>query len=160
MNLNLGCSDSLKAGYVNVDVCPPADFLADLTQPWPWADESIEMIRACDIIEHLPDKFHTMNEAFRVLKSGGRMEIVVPTTGGDGAFQDPQHCSYWNVSSFQYYVDDPKWPAESLHRIRFGKAYGVKARFHVKGASITNYDATVFGIRVHVPKLAIVLEKP
>ena len=160
MNLNLGCSDAHRAGYVNVDICPPADQIADLTARWPWADGTVDAIRAFDIIEHLPDRVHTMNEAWRVLKSGGRFEICVPTSDGHGADQDPQHCSRWNIGSFQYYVDDPRWPAESLHRQRFGKAYGVRAAFRVIRAEVQNYDAVVFGIPSHVPKLTIVLQKP
>ena len=125
MNLNLGCSDRHLPGYVNVDIVPPADELADLRQRWPWPDSSIAEIKAFDIIEHLPDKIHTMNELWRVLAPGGTVEIEVPTTEGRGADQDPQHCSYWNRNSFFYYT------AGNPHRERFGTAYGVQARFRV-----------------------------
>ena len=125
MKLNLGCSDALLEGYVNVDVCPPADMVADLTQRWPWADASVQHIRAWDIIEHLPKPIHTMNEAWRVLAPGGTLEIVVPTTDGRGAWQDPQHVSFWNRNSFFYYT------AGDPHRERFGRAYGIDARFEV-----------------------------
>ena len=66
--LNLGCCDNHKSGFINVDICPPADVVCDLREVWPWGESSIEMIRAHDIIEHLPDKVHTMNEIWRVLK--------------------------------------------------------------------------------------------
>lgn len=154
MNLNLGCSDAHKPGYINVDICPPADQIVDLTQPWPWPDGSVELIRAHDIIEHLPDKIRTMNEAYRVLKSGGRIEICVPTTNGAGAWQDPQHISYWNLSSFQYYV------AGDPHRERFHKANGVTAAFVVQSFEESDYPGGVFGKIVNVPKLTIVLAKP
>lgn len=125
MRLNLGSSDRHFPGYVNVDIAPPADVIADLTKRWPWEDNSIHEIRAWDIIEHLPDKIQTMNEAWRVLQNGGKFHVVVPTTDGRGAYQDPQHCSYWNRNSFFYYT------AGDAHRERFGDAYGVKARFKV-----------------------------
>jgi SAM-dependent methyltransferase len=126
MKLNLGSSDEILEGFLNVDVCPPADFIADLTQAWPWEDGSIEHIRAWDIIEHLPDSIHTMNEMWRVLRPGGTAEIVVPTTDGRGAWQDPQHVSFWNRNSFFYYTDGNR------HRERFGEAYGIRARFSVE----------------------------
>lgn len=154
MNLNLGCSDAHKAGYVNVDISPPADQIVDLTKPWPWESDSIELIRADDIIEHLPDKILTMNEAHRVLKSGGRLEIFVPTTDGPGAWQDPQHVSFWNLSSFQYYVQG------DAHRERFHRANGITAAFRVVSFEEQNYMGSVFGKMVNVPKLRIVLEKP
>lgn len=125
MKLNLGCSDRHVPGFLNVDIAPPADVVADLSRPWPWADGSIAEIKAHDIIEHLPDKIQTMNEAWRVLAPGGTFDVVVPTTDGRGAFQDPQHCSYWNRNSFFYYEH------KNPHRERFGDAYGVKARFRI-----------------------------
>jgi SAM-dependent methyltransferase len=127
MKLNLGCSDSLVAGFTNVDVAPPYDQCADLRQPWPWRTSSVDNIRAHDIIEHLPDKIHTMNEAHRVLVPGGVLDIVVPTTDGPGAWQDPQHVSYWNRHSFWYFTaGDGNWR-------RFHEAYGITACFRVLG---------------------------
>ena len=127
MKLNLGCSDRHLPGYVNVDRVQPAAVIADLSERWPWEDSSIDEIVAHDIIEHLPNKIFTMNEAWRVLKRGGLMHVIVPTTDGRGAWQDPTHTSFWNRNSFFYYTHgDP-------HRERFGKAYGVEARFLVTG---------------------------
>ncbi len=125
MKLNLGSSDGHVPGFVNVDIVPPADQIADLTEHWPWATGTVEYIRAHDIIEHLPDKIHTMNEAYRVLQVDGVFDIAVPTTDGRGAFQDPQHISFWNRNSFFYYT------AGIPERERFGDAYGVVARFEV-----------------------------
>jgi len=125
VNLNLGCCDRHLGGFVNVDIVPPADKIADLRVTWPWPDSSVDSIRADDIVEHLPDKIHTMNEAWRVLKPGGRIMITVPTTDGRGAWQDPQHCSYWNRNSFFYYEHG------NPHLTRFAKGNGVKAAFRV-----------------------------
>jgi len=92
MMLNLGCCDAPLTGYVNVDlIAAPGVEAADLRMIWPWPDNSAEYIRAWDIIEHLPDKIFTMNELWRVLTPGGRVEISVPTTDGSGAWQDPTH---------------------------------------------------------------------
>jgi len=145
MNLNLGCSDAHLPGFTNVDITEPADVIADLTKPWPWPDSSVTLIRAHDIIEHLPDKLHTMNEAWRVLVSGGRVDIVVPTTDGRGAWQDPTHTSFWNRNSFFYFTDG------DLHRERFGAAYGLRARFKVLGDDLRKYADGVV-------KLTILLE--
>lgn len=142
MKLNLGCSDQLLPGYKNVDIVPPADFVADLTKVWPWEDNSIEEIRAWDIIEHLPDKIHTMNEAWRVLKPGGVFDVFVPTTEGRGAFQDPQHVSYWNRNSFFYYTSGIP------ERERFGDAYGVKARYKVIEEDQKEYPNEV--VKLHI----------
>ena len=145
MKLNLGCCDDLLDGYVNVDlVAAPGTVVADLRQPWPWEDDSVEQVRAWDIVEHLPDKIHTMNELWRVLAPGGTVEIAVPTTDGTGAFQDPTHVSFWNRRSFLYYE------AGNAYRERFAHAYGIRAKFR----TITERtDPSVDG-----PRLTIVLE--
>lgn len=125
LRLNLGCSDRLEDGFLNVDLCELADVTVDLRGDWPWIDSSVSEIRAHDIIEHLPDAIHTMNEAFRVLKPGGRFDIIVPTTEGRGAWQDPTHKSFWNRNSFFYFEHG------NPHLHRFEKAYGVKCAFRI-----------------------------
>jgi SAM-dependent methyltransferase len=125
MKINLGCCDRTFPGFVGVDIAEPADVIADLTQRWPWKDSSVEEIRAYDIIEHLPSHIHTMNEAFRVLKPGGKFDIIVPTTDGRGAWQDPQHCSFWNRNSFFYFEHG------NPHLTRFAPANGVRCAFRI-----------------------------
>jgi len=144
VRLNLGCSDDIRPGWVNVDCCLPADQIVDLDKQWPWKDSSVDAILAHDVIEHLVDRIHTMNELWRVLKPGGTVEIKVPTTDGTGAFQDPTHVSYWNRRSFLYYE------AGCPYRERFAKAYGIHAAFRVVSESLQ--------ARLDGPKLTIVLE--
>ena len=144
MKLNLGCCDALLDGHVNVDIIEaPGVQVADLRKPWPWRDCSVDFIRAHDIIEHLPDKIFTMNEMWRVLEPGCEAEIVVPTTDGPGAFQDPTHVSFWHRRSFMYYESD------NPYRERFARSYGILARFRIMRERI---DMTRDG-----PKLTIVL---
>lgn len=125
MRINLGCSDSHVAGFVNVDICQPADVIADLTQTWPWEDNSVDVIRAHDVFEHLRGKIHTFNEAYRVLKNGGLIDMIVPTTDGRGAHQDPTHTEYFNPNSL-FYLE-----YGNPHNTRFAKAYGMKHQFRI-----------------------------
>jgi hypothetical protein len=125
LRLNLGCSDSHLKGYVNVDLCEPCDLQADLDRPWPWPDSSVQEIKAWDIFEHLPSKLHTMNEAWRVLKPGGQLDLLVPTTDGRGAFQDPTHTSFWTPNDLFYFCDRyGEWR-------RFRVSYGITAHFRL-----------------------------
>jgi len=119
LKLNLGCFDRPVAGFLNFDK------EVDLTARWPWSDGEADLIRAWDVIEHLPDKIHTMNEIWRVLRKGGHADINVPTTDGSGAYQDPTHVSFWNRRSFLYYEHG------SPYRERFAERYGIRAKFRV-----------------------------
>jgi hypothetical protein len=79
IKLNLGCSDDLRPGYVNVDRVAPTDYLrsrsladfvfharlgvvafrddhvymANLAKPWPFRDGEVDEIYAKDVFEHV-----------------------------------------------------------------------------------------------------------
>ena len=141
LRLNLGCSDAHQSGWLNVDICEPADIVADLAKPWPWATSSIDALNAWDIFEHLPDKLQTMNEAHRVLKPGGILDLFVPTTDGRGAFQDPTHRSYWTPNDLFYFCP------EFAECVRFAKSYGITAKFRIQGQDHREYPNKVWKLR-------------
>lgn len=102
--IDLGGRFDAWEGYETVDLLN-ASILADLNERWPFEDNSVGVIRASHIFEHLKDPVFTMNEAYRVLVGGGWLFVDVPSTDGRGAFQDPTHRSFWNENSFGYYTN-------------------------------------------------------
>lgn len=92
-------------GYTTVDLRDTADYVCDLNNGIPLPDNSVGVLNASHILEHLQDKTKIMGEIHRVLAHGGWAFIEVPSTDGRGAFQDPTHVSYWNENSFLYYTD-------------------------------------------------------
>ena len=102
--LDLGGRINSQEGFETVDLIN-ADIIADLNEKWPFENNSVGVIRASHIFEHLKDSIFTMNEAYRVRAPGGWLFIEVPSTAGAGAFQDPTHISFWNENSFLYYTD-------------------------------------------------------
>ncbi len=132
LKVDLGTTDDPPDGYdCYVDIVPNekvpvGKFLqADLTKAWPWKDSSVDIFRANDIIEHLPDKIFTLNEIWRTLKPGGIAYISVPTTDGIGAWSDPTHVSFWNRGTFDHAIQG------TPESDRFARSYGIKARFQV-----------------------------
>lgn len=91
--------------YTTVDLRETADYVADLNCGIPLPDNSVGVLNASHILEHLNDKTKIMSEIHRVLAPGGWAFIEVPSTDGRGAFQDPTHVSYWNENSFMYYTN-------------------------------------------------------
>lgn len=93
MRLNLASHGDDRPGYINVDFNhPTADVCADVAE-LPFEDNSADVILAYHILEHFragryeehlsnPLNRHTALEAvqewYRVLKPGGRLEIKVP----------------------------------------------------------------------------------
>jgi len=149
MKLNLGACDRKILEYLSVDIVPPADIVTDLSKRWPWVDSSVESVKAYDIIEHIEDKIHFMNELHRVLRPGAQAEIEVPSaTHGAGWAQDPTHKSYWTMNSFQYFQD-----GSNAHK-RFAKSYGITARFKIVGLSEREYK----DVKEMVWKIKVILE--
>ena len=101
--LDLGGRLNSKPGYLTIDK-KGADISADLNQRWPFDDNSIGVVRAFDVLEHLKDPIHAMKEIERILVPGGYLLSQTPSTDGRGAFQDPTHVSFWNEHSFWYYT--------------------------------------------------------
>jgi len=104
LKLDLGGRFDCPNGWNSVDL-EGADTIADLNTKWPFEDNSVGVIRAHDIFEHLKDPIFTMEEIYRVLVPGGYLLSMTPSTDGRGAFQDPTHCSFWNENSFLYYTN-------------------------------------------------------
>jgi spore maturation protein CgeB len=125
LKVDLGCGPTKPDGFIGVDIGfqPGVDIVADLNRRFPFADCSINVVRAHDTVEHLQDRLHTMNEIWRICKPGALVEILVPSTDGRGAFQDPTHVSYWNINSFRYYCIE--FPAY----LDLCQKYGFKGQF-------------------------------
>ena len=96
-----------RKGYLTIDQ-EGADITCDLNDGIPLPDNSVGVLNASHVVEHLRDPIKTMREIHRVLAHGGWAMIEVPSTDGRGAWQDPTHVSFWNEHSFWYYTDRSK----------------------------------------------------
>jgi glycosyltransferase involved in cell wall biosynthesis len=103
LKIDLGGGLYPYPGYTTIDQ-EGADIVYDLNNGIPLPDNSVGVINASHVIEHLKDPVKTMSEIHRVLCDGGWAFIDVPSTDGRGAFQDPTHVSFWNENSFWYYT--------------------------------------------------------
>lgn len=107
-----------RPGYVTIDQ-EGADITCDLNDGIPLPDNSVGVLNASHVLEHLKDPIKSMREIHRVLAHGGWAMIEVPSTDGRGAFQDPTHVSFWNEHSFWYYTNKQKADFIRNYDIRF-----------------------------------------
>jgi len=96
-----------RQGYLTIDQ-EDADINCDLNEGIPLPDNSVGVLNASHVLEHLRDPIKSMREIHRVLAHGGWAMIEVPSTDGRGAWQDPTHVSFWNEHSFWYYTNKDK----------------------------------------------------
>lgn len=108
LSLDFGGRFNCPKGYQSVDLID-ADIIMDLEKPWTLDDNSVGVIRAYHLIEHLEDTIHFFNEAYRVLAPGGVLLFEVPSMNcadGGGAIADPTHKRFFNLHSFSYYTNE------------------------------------------------------
>ena len=114
MKLNLGSGNDYRDDCINVDVNKEGscDVVVDLENDnLPWKDGEIDEIVAHMILEHIIKRDRLMNECWRVLKPGGKIDITVPMGGTVADFKDPTHISHWIPETFRYYCDWNTCPA-------------------------------------------------
>jgi len=130
VKIDLGCGSKKEPGFFGIDIKPfdCVDMVADLSTGIPLPDNYADYIKAYDFIEHIQDKIKIMNEIWRVLKPGGVADIMVPSTDGRAAFQDPTHISFWNENSFHYYLNEDE---DSVHT-KYSRSIGINTKFKVK----------------------------
>jgi SAM-dependent methyltransferase len=84
----------------------------------PFADETVDFVVACHIIEHLPDPIFFLRECWRVLKPGGHLFLGAPD---------------------KYYFPDAKRPGTSLEHLLDEYARGVR---HVDDSHMEEFMTT------------------
>ena len=127
--LNIGCGNDYLDEYINLDKgnCK-CDVKWDVEEtPWPFEDNSMEMIFCKHLLEHInKDKIIPFfREVNRILQPVGIAEIFVPHYKSRIAFTDFTHISYFSEESLRYFQkDDP------IHEL--GKVMGIDYNFDIE----------------------------
>jgi predicted SAM-dependent methyltransferase len=74
LNVEFGAGGNRPAGYICHDI------EVDITKKLPYADNSVDKIRAEHVFEHIspPDGLRFLDECMRILKPGGKLRLCVP----------------------------------------------------------------------------------
>lgn len=120
MKLDVGCGRHKDLGWVGMDIqaLPGVDVVHDLNvRPWPLESESVDEAKAWHIVEHIPPVCVTekgtrrpfiefMDELWRVMRLGGRVDIETPYGSSDGFVHDPTHCNQVDEVTFEHFDPD------------------------------------------------------
>lgn len=115
IRVDLGCGTRKRDGFLGVDsiAFDGVDVVLDIGKDrWPWGDDSVEELHASHVVEHLKpaERIHLVNEAYRVLKPGGKMTIIVPHWCASRAYGDLTH-QWPPVVEFWFYYLNAEWRA-------------------------------------------------
>jgi len=107
--LNIGCGTNPSKSteeieFINIDIVQldGVNMIYDLNEiPYPFDDETFDLIIMHDILEHLNKPIEVMREVHRLLKKGGKVKIKVVYWNHRFTYADPQH--KWGFSVERYF---------------------------------------------------------
>lgn len=106
MKINIGGGLKRIEGFVNVDADPNVkpEYLCNLeTDRLPFADSSVEEVRAHHILEHIRDLGHVVKEVYRVCKPNAVVDIAFPHHFSRNFFGDYTHVRALTVEIFKQF---------------------------------------------------------
>lgn len=101
--LNLGCGTDIRPGFLNVDLVkgPGVALVYDLNRlPWPWADNTFELVLANHFLEHTDDLIGVLREIWRISRPQARLQIRVPYFASFLSFKDLTHKHRFTYDAF------------------------------------------------------------
>ena len=107
MKINLGSGINKIDGFKRVDIDPitKPDYCFNVEKDkWVFDDNSVDELRAFNLLEHLRDIDFFFEEAYRVLKPNGVIKIAVPHYRSEHAYSDPDHVRYFTPETFSYWA--------------------------------------------------------
>ncbi len=139
--------------WIGVDCIsfPGVDVVLDIAKdPWPWPDNSVEEAHASHFLEHLEakERWHFMNELYRVLKPSAKATIITPDWSSQRAYGDMTH-KWPPVSGFFWFYLSHDWRVGNPNTVppQPANAPHTDAQF-VKGGLNCNFAAQ-WGPTVH-----------
>ncbi|MEV4710681.1 methyltransferase domain-containing protein [Micromonospora sp. NPDC049374] len=102
--VDLGCGATKQwPGNLGLDIfpAPGVDAVADLSGSLPLADDSVDVLFAVHILEHLIDFLPLLDECHRVLRPGGVLHVMSPWWGHVNAVADPTHVRLLDVQTIK-----------------------------------------------------------
>jgi predicted SAM-dependent methyltransferase len=116
--LDFGCGQHRHSGSVGIDINPnsDADIIHDLdTFPYPFEDDSFDMIYCDGILEHLTDIIKVTKELHHIATPKGCIIITTPYFASVDAFTDPTHKHCFSARSFDYFTGDFPETVSGIH---------------------------------------------
>ncbi|MEU4566610.1 methyltransferase domain-containing protein [Micromonospora sp. NPDC023956] len=102
--VDLGCGPTKQyPGNLGLDIfpAPGVDAVADLSGSLPLADDSVDVLFAVHILEHMVDFLPLVDEAHRVLRPGGVLHVMSPWWRHVNAVADPTHVRLLDVQTIK-----------------------------------------------------------
>jgi len=130
LRLNIGCGLRQRSGFFGVDQIslPTADIVADLNEPLSdLPDNCVDEIFTRHTLEHVQNFLPLMSEMHRIIRPGGRIEIIVPHFSNPYGYSDPTHVRQFGLYTFFYFADEEDQPRRKVPSFYVSQRYVVES---------------------------------
>lgn len=120
MKLDIGCGKNCKEGFTGVDAIDfGQQFVLDVTQEFPWADDTIEEVHCSHFIEHLtwPQRVEFFNNLYRAMKPDATCTLIWPHWASMRYYGDPTHKDA--MSEFAMYYLSKEWRKDNAPHVGY-----------------------------------------
>ena len=124
VKLNLGCGKDYREGYINVDIVSNVkpDILTDLNFNLPLRDCIAEEVLLIDVLEHINDPCHLIEEIYRCCRTKAKVIVRVPHFTSATTYADMQHKRGFSVRVFDDYTGWTRWSFQFKPRFKIIEA--------------------------------------
>lgn len=115
--LELGCGQGKKPDHIGIDIVdlPHVDIVADLEDGLSFLpSDSVDVIHANSILEHIRNFEGLLREITRVLRKGGQARIFVPHFSNPFFYSDYTHKRFFGLYTFYYFAKKEHQLARSV----------------------------------------------
>jgi len=119
--LDVGCGAAKRRGAMGVDAMalPGVDVVHDLNvYPWPFEDHQFDRVLFTASLECLEDIVKAMEEAHRISRPGGRVEIHTTHFAASNSYWDPKQKWHFSYYTFDYFTEDFVYPIYTPRKYR------------------------------------------
>lgn len=140
MRLHLGCGNDKKKGFINCDKSKQVnpDKVVDLEKKLPFKNDSISIIVANHVLEHIHNFASLMHEMYRICKRGAIISIKTPFYSSWGQYNDPTHVRSFSPFTFDYFKKGNYGHEVNAKKDMF-KVEEVKINFGIGASSKLNW---------------------
>ena len=106
IRVDLGCGRVKLPGFIGVDrfPLPGVDIVANLDEPLPFADDSVDLVHASHSLEHLRDLSKVIREVYRICKHGAQICIIAPYSQQGLNIANPYHKHAFNEHTPRFWT--------------------------------------------------------
>lgn len=148
IEIDLGCGNSKKKNTIGIDIIPlpNVDIVCDIEKGLSFIpDNSVDKCTSTHFLEHIHNFEFLIEELYRIVKSGGIIEITVPHFSNPLFYSDYTHKRFFGLYTFDYFSQGRN------NSKRVVPTYNDKVNFEIQ-SKFLNFKSSFFSVIKFIKK--------